>query len=116
MDTVNRHGTLLEGVQVLTDLNLVITKAYISRDGVWFMDGKLNCLLRYLEEMITLFLLPDLVFQNSVLYVTGNDGSKVEDESVLNYIQKVFDMYLAFPLFITEKELIFNCTSSLPKL
>lgn len=28
-------------VQVLTDLNLVIKKAYISSDGGWFMDGML---------------------------------------------------------------------------
>ncbi|XP_021690144.2 ACT domain-containing protein ACR6 isoform X1 [Hevea brasiliensis] len=65
VDTVNRHGTLLEVVQVLTDLNLVITKAYISRDGVWFMD---------------------------VFYVTGNDGNKAEDERVLNYIQKALEI------------------------
>jgi hypothetical protein len=36
---VNRHGILLEVVQVLTDVNLVITKAYISSDAGWFMDG-----------------------------------------------------------------------------
>ena len=41
MGSVNRHGILLEVVQVLTDLNLVITKAYISSDGGWFMDGRL---------------------------------------------------------------------------
>ncbi|KAJ6850053.1 ACT domain-containing protein ACR6-like isoform X1 [Iris pallida] len=28
----------LEVIQVLTDLNLIITKAYISSDGSWFMD------------------------------------------------------------------------------
>lgn len=39
MDSANRHGILLEVVQILTDLNLVITKAYISSDGGWFMDG-----------------------------------------------------------------------------
>lgn len=36
---MNKHGILLEVVQVLTDMNLVITKAYISSDGGWFMDG-----------------------------------------------------------------------------
>lgn len=40
VDSVNKHGILLEVVQVLTDMNLVITKAYISSDGGWFMDGK----------------------------------------------------------------------------
>lgn len=39
VDSVNKHGILLEVVQVLTDMNLVITKAYISSDGGWFMDG-----------------------------------------------------------------------------
>jgi hypothetical protein len=38
VDSVNRHGILLEVIQVLTDVNLVI-KAYISSDAGWFMDG-----------------------------------------------------------------------------
>ncbi|KAJ0716327.1 putative [Protein-PII] uridylyltransferase [Helianthus annuus] len=38
VESVNKPGILLEVVQVLTDLNLVITKAYISSDGRWFMD------------------------------------------------------------------------------
>ncbi|OMO93838.1 hypothetical protein COLO4_16637 [Corchorus olitorius] len=38
VESVNRHGTLLEIVQVLSDLNLVVTKAYISSDAGWFMD------------------------------------------------------------------------------
>lgn len=41
-DSANEHGILLEVVQVLTDLNLIITKAYISSDGCWFMDGKIT--------------------------------------------------------------------------
>ena len=41
VDSANKHGILLEVVQVLTDLNLIITKAYISSDGGWFMDGKI---------------------------------------------------------------------------
>lgn len=44
MDSANKHGILLEVVQILTDLNLVITKAYISSDGGWFMDGNHLCL------------------------------------------------------------------------
>lgn len=39
VDSANKQGILLEVVQVLTDLNLMITKAYISSDGGWFMDG-----------------------------------------------------------------------------
>lgn len=45
---MNKHGILLDVVQVLADVNLVITKAYISSDGVWFMDGKAHpFLLRF---------------------------------------------------------------------
>jgi hypothetical protein len=39
VDSANKHGILLEMVQVLTDLDLVIPKSYISSDGGWFMDG-----------------------------------------------------------------------------
>ncbi|KAL5724404.1 hypothetical protein ACHQM5_007673 [Ranunculus cassubicifolius] len=38
VDCANKHGSLLEVVQVLTDLNLTIIRAYISSDGEWFMD------------------------------------------------------------------------------
>ncbi|KAJ0030156.1 hypothetical protein Pint_12432 [Pistacia integerrima] len=38
VDSVNKQGLLLELVQVLTDLNLTITKGYISSDAGWFMD------------------------------------------------------------------------------
>ncbi|RWW64687.1 hypothetical protein BHE74_00028062 [Ensete ventricosum] len=39
VDSANRHGILLEMVQLLTDLDLVISKSYISSDGGWLMDG-----------------------------------------------------------------------------
>lgn len=39
VDSARRFGNLLEAVQVLTDLNLSIKKAYVSSDGRWFMDG-----------------------------------------------------------------------------
>ncbi|CAA0813137.1 ACT domain-containing protein ACR6 [Striga hermonthica] len=61
VDSVNKHGILLQVVQVLTDLNLVIKKAYISSDGGWFMD---------------------------VFNVINRDGEKVRDQEVINYIQK----------------------------
>ncbi|KAL3511013.1 hypothetical protein ACH5RR_030414 [Cinchona calisaya] len=61
VDSANKHGRLLEVVQVLTDLNLIITKAYICSDGGWFMD---------------------------VFNVTDQDGNKISDEGVLDYIQK----------------------------
>ncbi|MFS7911670.1 putative ACT domain-containing protein ACR1-12 [Helianthus anomalus] len=38
VESVNKPDILLEVVQVLTNLNLVITMAYISSDGRWFMD------------------------------------------------------------------------------
>ncbi|WOL03078.1 ACT domain-containing protein ACR3-like [Canna indica] len=38
VDSANRHGILLEMVQLLTDLDLVISKSYISSDGGWLMD------------------------------------------------------------------------------
>lgn len=41
VDSARKDGILLEAVQVLTDLNLSIKKAYISSDGKWFMDGEL---------------------------------------------------------------------------
>ncbi|KAF2322902.1 hypothetical protein GH714_031949 [Hevea brasiliensis] len=61
VDSVNKHGILLEVVQVLTDMNLVITKAYISSDGVWFMD---------------------------VFNVIDQDGKKIRDREVIGYIQR----------------------------
>ncbi|KAE9615461.1 putative [Protein-PII] uridylyltransferase [Lupinus albus] len=61
VDSANKHGILLEVVQILTDLNLIITKAYISSDGGWFMD---------------------------VFNVTGQDGNKVTDEAILDFITK----------------------------
>jgi hypothetical protein len=42
---MNKPGILLEVVQILTDLDLIITKAYISSDGGWFMDGMSMLLL-----------------------------------------------------------------------
>lgn len=61
VDSANKQGILLEVVQILTDLNLIITKAYISSDGGWFMD---------------------------VFNVTDQDGNKVTDEVILDYIRK----------------------------
>lgn len=61
VDSANEQGILLEVVQVLTDLNLIITKAYISSDGGWFMD---------------------------VFHVTDQEGNKITDERILEYIRK----------------------------
>lgn len=61
VDSANKHGILLEMVQVLTDLDLVISKSYICSDGGWFMD---------------------------VFHVTDQLGNKLTDESLLLYIQQ----------------------------
>ncbi|RVW45223.1 ACT domain-containing protein ACR6 [Vitis vinifera] len=69
VDSVNKHGILLEVVQVLTDMNLVITKAYISSDGGWFMD---------------------------VFNVVDGDGNKIRDKGVINYITKTLERDASF--------------------
>ncbi|XVF61392.1 hypothetical protein PTKIN_Ptkin08bG0125700 [Pterospermum kingtungense] len=61
VDSANRHGILLEMVQVLTDLDLVISKSYISSDGGWLMD---------------------------VFHVTDQLGNKITDETLILYIQQ----------------------------
>ncbi|XVF15399.1 hypothetical protein REPUB_Repub09cG0149500 [Reevesia pubescens] len=61
VDSANRHGILLEMVQVLTDLDLVISKSYISSDGGWLMD---------------------------VFHVTDKLGNKITDETLILYIQQ----------------------------
>ncbi|KAJ8553097.1 hypothetical protein K7X08_020490 [Anisodus acutangulus] len=61
IDSASKHGILLEAVQVLTDLNLSIKKAYVSCDGRWFMD---------------------------VFHVTDLDGNKLTDKRVISYIEK----------------------------
>lgn len=61
VDSVNKPGILLEVVQILSDLDLIITKAYISSDGGWFMD---------------------------VFHVTDQQGNKITDNLTIEYIEK----------------------------
>lgn len=61
VDSINKHGILLEVVQVLIDMNLTITKAYISSDGGWFMD---------------------------VFNVIDCDGKKIKEKEVIEYIKR----------------------------
>ncbi|KAL6556310.1 ACT domain-containing protein acr8 [Orobanche gracilis] len=61
IDSARKHGILLEAVQVLTDLNLSIKKAYICSDGRWFMD---------------------------VFHVTDLNGNKLTDDSILGCIEQ----------------------------
>ncbi|XP_062195012.1 ACT domain-containing protein ACR4-like [Phragmites australis] len=61
VDSANKYGTLLEVVQVLTDLKLTIKRAYISSDGEWFMD---------------------------VFHVVDQDGNKLYDGQVIDRIEQ----------------------------
>lgn len=61
VDSARKDVILLEAVQVLTDLDLSIKKAYISSDGRWFMD---------------------------VFHVTDRYGQKLTDERVISYIER----------------------------
>ncbi|KAJ0972548.1 hypothetical protein J5N97_020507 [Dioscorea zingiberensis] len=64
VNCVKKHGVLLEVIQVLIDLHLIITKAYISSDGSWFMD---------------------------VFNVTDCYGNKVWDKEILTCIQRTLE-------------------------
>ncbi|KAI5058130.1 hypothetical protein GOP47_0026300 [Adiantum capillus-veneris] len=61
VDSANKNGILLEVVQVLTDLDLSISKAYISSDGGWFMD---------------------------VFHVTDQHGDKLKNEKFIEELQE----------------------------
>ncbi|XP_071692420.1 ACT domain-containing protein ACR8-like [Rutidosis leptorrhynchoides] len=61
IDSARKDRILLEAVQVLTDLNLLIKKGYVSSDGRWNMD---------------------------VFHVTNLDGNKLTDNSIINCIQQ----------------------------
>ncbi|AES77975.1 putative [Protein-PII] uridylyltransferase [Medicago truncatula] len=61
VDSANKRGSLLEVVQVLTDMNLIVRRAYISSDGGWFMD---------------------------VFHVTDQNGKKILQEDVADRIQQ----------------------------
>ncbi|KAL5709638.1 hypothetical protein ACHQM5_020303 [Ranunculus cassubicifolius] len=56
VDNANKHGILLDMVQVLTDLDLIISKSYICSDGGWFMDERGDVLL--LQHHHSIFLIP----------------------------------------------------------
>ncbi|XP_047308718.1 ACT domain-containing protein ACR4-like [Impatiens glandulifera] len=61
VDSANKRGSLLDVVQVLTDLNLLIRRAYISSDGGWFMD---------------------------VFHVTDQHGNKLPEDGMAERIQQ----------------------------
>ncbi|XP_031490997.1 ACT domain-containing protein ACR4-like isoform X1 [Nymphaea colorata] len=61
VESANKQGSLLEVVQILTDFNLTINRAYISSDGQWFMD---------------------------VFHVTDQEGNKIVDDGVISRIKQ----------------------------
>ncbi|XP_078171720.1 ACT domain-containing protein ACR4-like [Carex rostrata] len=64
VDSVNKQGSLLKVVQVLSDLNLVVRRAYITSDGEWFMD---------------------------VFHVVDQNGNKIFNTDVIERIQQSLD-------------------------
>ncbi|KAL8110341.1 ACT domain-containing protein ACR3 [Apium graveolens] len=64
VDSVNKPGILLEVVQILSDLDLSISKAYISSDGGWFMD---------------------------VFHVTDEHGNKITDPKTINDLEQALE-------------------------
>ncbi|XP_020692474.1 ACT domain-containing protein ACR7 [Dendrobium catenatum] len=64
VDSAKKHRYLLEAVQVLSDLNLSIKKAYFSSDGGWLMD---------------------------VFHVTDQLGCKLTDERVISFIEETLE-------------------------
>ncbi|CAN6278839.1 unnamed protein product [Urochloa humidicola] len=61
VDSMNKNGILLEVLQVLSDLDLHIFKAYITSDVGWFMD---------------------------VFHVVDKQGQKITDDKTIKYIEK----------------------------
>ncbi|KAJ6817290.1 ACT domain-containing protein ACR3 isoform X1 [Iris pallida] len=61
VDSMDKPGILLEVVQVLSDMDLTISKAYITSDGRWFMD---------------------------VFHVTDQQGRQITDRKTIEYIEK----------------------------
>ncbi|CAJ2635246.1 unnamed protein product [Trifolium pratense] len=61
IDRANKHGILLEMIQALIDLDLIISKSYISSDGGWLMD---------------------------VFHVKDQIGNKLTDKNLVHHIQQ----------------------------
>ncbi|XP_076945491.1 ACT domain-containing protein ACR2-like [Bidens hawaiensis] len=74
IDCVKKQDQLLEVVQVLTEVNLTISKGYISSDARWFMD---------------------------VFHVKEENGKKVTDQRIINCIQQAIGSKRIDPSKIT---------------
>ncbi|KAE8710154.1 ACT domain-containing protein ACR5 [Hibiscus syriacus] len=99
VDSANKHGILLEVVQILTDLNLIITKAYISSDGNWFMDGsdrpgllsEVSAVLRHLKcNVVSCEVWTHNTRAAAVMQVTEEEtGSTITDPERLSRIKSL---------------------------
>lgn len=77
---MNKPGILLEVVQILSDLDFIITKAYVSSDGGWFMDGRIMIYTRCVR-----FMLGDRAL---FLYYGGPFNCKAERSFILFFTVK----------------------------
>ncbi|CAL9107383.1 unnamed protein product [Musa textilis] len=75
VDSANRNGILLEMVQLLTDLDLVIFKSYISSDGGWLMD-----VFHVGDRLGNKLTDPDLIRDIQQSPVSEQKGARSEDE------------------------------------
>ncbi|AES90748.2 ACT domain-containing protein ACR1 isoform X4 [Medicago truncatula] len=82
IDRANKHGILLEMVQALTDLDLIISKSYISSDGGWLMD---------------------------VFHVKDQIGNKLTDKSLVNHIEQILCECTAKSNGETSSETVQHC-------
>lgn len=76
-------------VQILTDMNLIIKRAYISSDGEWFMDG-----IKFVIFFLCCWLVCRTRFDfcvgfDAVFHVTDQYGNKLSDDNVAERIQQV---------------------------
>lgn len=79
VDSVNRDGVLLEMVQLLTDLDLVISKSYISSDGGWLMDVFHVTDMQYVVFHATVGSQGPLAIQE--YYIRHKDGRTVDSNA-----------------------------------
>lgn len=92
-------------MQELTGMELTISKAYITCDGGWFIDGELPLLflnhyllVQYVAVRIStsnrsktyiLYFLSSCIIFCAVFHVTDEQGHKIYDEKLIGNIQKV---------------------------
>ncbi|XP_022941429.1 ACT domain-containing protein ACR2 isoform X1 [Cucurbita moschata] len=96
VDSLNKQGLLLEVVQILTDLNLSISKSYISCDAGWFMDGKFLFFSLSFYESEQMFPISShgvlffffCFFLVAVFHVKDENSHKLTDQKVINSIQQ----------------------------